>query len=121
MEALNLHQLLSRFDEHWSPTSIATLNDYEVKLVKVAGEFVWHAHDDTDELFLVISRRLTFQLRPRRRPRAGGAVRGPEERRARSPRGGRDLGAAARTTRRGQHWRRWRRAHRNRRRPQLSR
>ena len=63
MEALNLQQLLDRFDEHWSPKSIATLNDYEVKLVKLAGEFVWHSHDDTDELFLVLSGELTVQLR----------------------------------------------------------
>ncbi len=55
MEALNLQQLLTRFDEYRSPKSIAVLNDYEVKLVKVAGEFLWHTHDDTDELFLVIS------------------------------------------------------------------
>ena len=65
MDALNLQQLLGRFDEHWSPKSIAGLNDYEVKLVKVAGEFVWHTHDDTDELFLVISGELTIQLRDR--------------------------------------------------------
>lgn len=65
MDALNLQQLLGRFEEHWSPKSIATLNDYEVKLVKVAGEFVWHSHDDTDELFLVISGELTIQLRDR--------------------------------------------------------
>lgn len=65
MDGLNLQQLLGRFDEHWSPKSIATLNDYEVKLVKVAGECVWHSHDDTDELFLVISGELTIQLRDR--------------------------------------------------------
>jgi mannose-6-phosphate isomerase-like protein (cupin superfamily) len=63
MEALNLDQLLGTFDDHWSPRTIADINDYEVKLVKVAGEFVWHTHDDTDELFLVLSGRLTIQLR----------------------------------------------------------
>ena len=63
MNASNLAQLLSQFDEHWSPKRIATLNDYEIKLVKVQGEFVWHDHADTDELFLVLSGRLTIQLR----------------------------------------------------------
>lgn len=63
MEALNLDRLLGKFDDHWSPRTIADINDYEVKLVKVAGEFVWHTHDDTDELFLVLSGRLTIQLR----------------------------------------------------------
>jgi mannose-6-phosphate isomerase-like protein (cupin superfamily) len=63
MEALNLARLLDKFDDHWSPRKIADINDYEVKLVKVAGEFVWHTHDDTDELFLVLSGQLTIQLR----------------------------------------------------------
>lgn len=63
MEALNLAQLLDKFDDRWSPRAIADVNDYEVKLVKLAGEFVWHTHDDTDELFLVLSGRLTIQLR----------------------------------------------------------
>ena len=44
---------------------MARLNDYEVKLVRVKGEFVWHTHEDTDELFLVIEGRLTIQLRDR--------------------------------------------------------
>ena len=44
---------------------IARLNDYEIKAVRVQGEFVWHQHDDTDELFLVIDGRLTIQLRDR--------------------------------------------------------
>ena len=65
MDARNLTQLLGRFDEHWSPRKIAELNDYEIKLVKVQGEFVWHEHADTDELFLVISGRLTIALRDR--------------------------------------------------------
>jgi hypothetical protein len=43
MEALNLAQLLGEFDAHWSPQTIADVNDYQVKLVKVAGEFVWHS------------------------------------------------------------------------------
>jgi mannose-6-phosphate isomerase-like protein (cupin superfamily) len=44
---------------------VASLNDYEVKLVKVQGEFVWHTHEDTDELFLVVDGQLTIQFRDR--------------------------------------------------------
>jgi mannose-6-phosphate isomerase-like protein (cupin superfamily) len=61
--AVDIADGLSRFSQHWSPKVVARLNDYEVKLVKVKGEFVWHTHDDTDELFLVIEGRLTIQLR----------------------------------------------------------
>jgi mannose-6-phosphate isomerase-like protein (cupin superfamily) len=60
---VNLRDKLALFSEHWSPKVVARLNDYELKLVKVQGEFVWHSHDDTDELFLVIEGRLTIRLR----------------------------------------------------------
>jgi len=70
---LNIAGLLQKFDDHWSPRKIAALNDYEIKLVKVLGEFVWHTHQDTDELFLVISGELTIQLRE------GDVVLGPGE------------------------------------------
>ncbi len=60
---VNLAEKLARIDEHWKPKIVADLNDYELKLVKVLGEFTWHAHEDTDELFLVISGRLTIRLR----------------------------------------------------------
>jgi mannose-6-phosphate isomerase-like protein (cupin superfamily) len=60
---VDIGEVLSRFSEHWSPKTVARLNDYEVKVVKLQGEFVWHAHHDTDELFLVIDGRLTIQLR----------------------------------------------------------
>ena len=59
----NLIEALSKVDDHWSARRVVSLNDYEVKVVKVQGEFVWHTHDETDELFLVISGRLTIQLR----------------------------------------------------------
>ncbi|MFI7301487.1 cupin domain-containing protein [Streptomyces sp. NPDC050121] len=61
--SVNLAHKLSQFDELWTQKKIADLNDYEAKLAKVKGEFVWHTHEDTDELFLVISGRLTIQLR----------------------------------------------------------
>lgn len=60
---VNLADRLAQFSELWSQKKVAVINDYEVKLAKLQGEFVWHTHDDTDELFLVISGRLTIQLR----------------------------------------------------------
>ena len=62
-EPVDLAERLAQFSEHWSPKVVARLNDYEVKVVKVEGEFVWHTHEDTDELFLVIDGELTIQLR----------------------------------------------------------
>ncbi|THA50586.1 cupin domain-containing protein [Streptomyces sp. A1136] len=60
---VNIADKLSQFGELWSQKKVAVLNDYEVKLAKLKGEFVWHTHEDTDELFLVISGRLTIRLR----------------------------------------------------------
>ncbi len=60
---VDLADKLALFTEHWSPKVVATLNDYEVKLVKVKGDFVWHSHAQTDELFLVLEGILTIQLR----------------------------------------------------------
>ena len=60
---VDIAERLSLFSEHWSPKVVARLNDYEIKLVKLKGEFVWHTHDDTDELFLVIEGELKIQLR----------------------------------------------------------
>jgi mannose-6-phosphate isomerase-like protein (cupin superfamily) len=60
---VDLADKLGLFSEHWSPKVVARLNDYEIKLAKLKGEFVWHTHDDTDELFLVIEGTLTLQLR----------------------------------------------------------
>ena len=60
---IDIAEKLSSFSEHWSPKVVARLNDYEIKVVKVKGEFVWHTHDDTDELFLVVDGELTIQLR----------------------------------------------------------
>ena len=56
-EKVNLTQKLSLFDERWSPKIVAELNDMQVKVVKVEGEFLWHHHDQEDELFLVVSGR----------------------------------------------------------------
>ena len=54
MGKINLKEKLSLFSDHWSPKVIAEMNDYQFKLVKIEGEFVWHHHDDTDEVFIVI-------------------------------------------------------------------
>jgi|SRR5581483_5584099 len=63
MDKVSLADAFGRFDELWSPRIIADLNDYHVKVVKVQGEFVWHTHAETDELFLVIDGVLTIRLR----------------------------------------------------------
>ena len=63
MDKINLAEKLSRFDEHWSPKIVATMNDYDIQVVKVLGEFVWHKHDETDDFFLVLEGKLTIQMR----------------------------------------------------------
>jgi len=65
MEVVNLEDTFARFDDHWSPKIIARLNDYHVKAVKLQGAFVWHRHDETDELFLVTKGTLVIRLRDR--------------------------------------------------------
>lgn len=61
--SINLQEKLSKFSEHWSPKIIAQLNDYHLKLAKVQGEFVWHDHPDTDEVFIVVKGHLTILFR----------------------------------------------------------
>jgi len=61
--AINPKQRLSTFDERWSPRIIASLNDYQLKLAKLEGEFVWHRHTETDELFLVLEGELELRFR----------------------------------------------------------
>ncbi len=62
---VNLADKLSSFADHWAPRIVARYNDHEIRLVKVAGEFIWHRHDDTDELFLVIAGELDMEFRDR--------------------------------------------------------
>jgi mannose-6-phosphate isomerase-like protein (cupin superfamily) len=62
---VNLQEQFARFDDYWSPKIVASVNDYDVKLVKVQGEFVWHQHDETDEVFLVTAGQLRIQLQDR--------------------------------------------------------
>ena len=61
----NVLAALSQVAGHWQPHRLTSINDYDVKVVKVLGEFVWHTHPDTDELFMVITGELTVRLRDR--------------------------------------------------------
>ncbi len=62
-KALNFDQKLGLLDEHWSPRVIAEMNDYQFKIVKLLGDFVWHDHADTDETFIVLDGRLRIDFR----------------------------------------------------------
>jgi len=62
-QAIDLKDKLTKFSEHWSPKIVAQMNDYHVKLAKVQGEFIWHDHPETDELFLVVDGELTILFR----------------------------------------------------------
>jgi len=65
MKKINLEDKLSKFSEHWSPKVIAEMNDYQFKLVKIEGEFVWHDHPDTDEVFIVIEGTMHIEFEDR--------------------------------------------------------
>ncbi|WP_116947725.1 cupin domain-containing protein [Jiangella endophytica] len=61
---IGLDAALASFDDLWNPRIVTRVNDYDVRVAKVAGDFVWHSHDDTDEFFLVLDGELTIALRP---------------------------------------------------------
>ena len=61
--AINLQQKFSLFDEQWNPKVVAEMNDYQFKLARLQGEFIWHQHPDTDETFIVVEGRLSIELR----------------------------------------------------------
>jgi mannose-6-phosphate isomerase-like protein (cupin superfamily) len=63
IEKVNLAAKFASFDEPWQPKIVAELNDAHVKLAKIEGEFVWHHHDDEDELFVVVAGRMRMQFR----------------------------------------------------------
>ena len=63
MKKVNLLQKFSLFNDHWSPKIVGELNGQQVKLVKLEGEFVWHKHDNEDELFFVVKGGFTMELR----------------------------------------------------------
>ena len=62
---ITLAAKLAGFTEHWQPRTVAEFNGHDIMVAKVQGEFVWHKHDDTDDLFLVLQGELTIELRDR--------------------------------------------------------
>ncbi|MGD8520323.1 MAG: cupin domain-containing protein [Desulfobacterales bacterium] len=62
-QPINLKEKLSLFSDHWSPRIIAQMNDYHFKLVKFQGDFIWHNHDDTDEVFIVLDGEMSIEFR----------------------------------------------------------
>lgn len=65
VEKVNVAEKLALFSEHWSPKVVGELNGQHIKLVKFQGEFVWHHHDDEDEMFLVVDGRFRMEFRDR--------------------------------------------------------
>ena len=65
MSKVNLAAKLSTFSDHWQPRTVSQFNGHDVMVVKAQGEFVWHKHDETDDLFLVLKGNLTIKLRDR--------------------------------------------------------
>jgi mannose-6-phosphate isomerase-like protein (cupin superfamily) len=62
-KAINLSEKFSTFTEQWSPKIVAKLNDYDILIAKVEGEFNWHNHPDTDEMFMVIEGEITIEMK----------------------------------------------------------
>jgi len=73
-DAINLFDKLALFSEHSSPRVIAEMNDYQFKLAKLQGEFVWHSHTDTDEVFIVLEGAMQLEFRDRSVPLASGEM-----------------------------------------------
>jgi mannose-6-phosphate isomerase-like protein (cupin superfamily) len=65
VDKVNIEEKLALFDERWKPKIVGELNGQYVKLVKFIGEFVWHHHDDEDELFLVVKGRFRMEFQER--------------------------------------------------------
>ncbi|EQM71450.1 cupin domain-containing protein [Pseudomonas tohonis] len=72
-QSINLLHKVSLFSEQWNPKVVAEMNDYQFKVVRIAGDFIWHAHADTDEAFLVLEGQLRIDLRD------GAVLLGPGE------------------------------------------
>ena len=60
---INFQDKLEKFSDRWSPKIIAEMNDYQFKMVKIQGEFVWHKHNETDEVFIVIEGQMSIRFR----------------------------------------------------------
>jgi len=65
IQTVNIARKFERFNDYWSPKVAGDINDMQVKLVKLKGEFVWHHHEHEDELFLVLKGHLLIRLRDR--------------------------------------------------------
>jgi mannose-6-phosphate isomerase-like protein (cupin superfamily) len=63
LEVIRFQDKLRLFSDHWQPKIIAQMNDYHFKVVKIEGEFVWHSHPETDEVFIVLKGSLEIELR----------------------------------------------------------
>jgi mannose-6-phosphate isomerase-like protein (cupin superfamily) len=63
MQAVNFGEKLSEINELWSPRIVASMNDHELKLTRIQGEFEWHSHSDTDEVFIVLSGEMLMDFR----------------------------------------------------------
>ena len=63
IKPIDLKEKLSTFTDQWKPKIIAQMNDYHFKLVKFKGDFIWHSHDDTDEVFIVLEGEMSIALR----------------------------------------------------------
>ena len=63
LKPINLHEKFTKFSDHWSPKIIAQMNDYHFKLVKFQGDFIWHNHNDTDEVFIVLDGQMSIEFR----------------------------------------------------------
>lgn len=72
MEKVNLAEKLASFSTHWAPKIVAELNGQQVKVAKFRGEFVWHHHENEDEMFLVVSGKFLMQFRDRSVPLGEG-------------------------------------------------
>ena len=62
-ESINFDLKFKKFTEHWTPKVIAEMNDYQFKLAKIKGEFAWHDHKETDEVFIVVSGEMEIEFR----------------------------------------------------------
>jgi mannose-6-phosphate isomerase-like protein (cupin superfamily) len=77
--AINLESKFGLFSETWQPMVIAEMNDYQFKIARLEGDFIWHHHEDTDEAFLVLEGDLRIDFRERvGPPRTGRALYGSE-------------------------------------------
>lgn len=74
LKPINIQEKLTKFSDHWSPKIIARMNDYHFKLVKFKGDFVWHKHVDTDEVFIVLEGEMSIEFRDGRADLKAGEI-----------------------------------------------